>query len=32
MSGYKEITEQMLKRKRDYYLQLKIYLKIQPRY
>ena len=32
MSGYKEITEQMLKRKRDHYLQLKIYLKIQPRY
>ena len=33
MSRYKKIIEQMLKkRKRDYYLQLKIYIKIKPRY
>ena len=31
MSRYKKIKEQMLK-KRDYYLQLKRHIKIQPRY
>ena len=28
----RQIIEQMLEKERDYYLQLKIYIKIQPRY